>query len=55
MRFTKGQVSLDLFTTLTTLGTPQDVTLKEIRIECFFPMNDETGEVFRNWASKHGS
>jgi len=55
MRFTKGQVSLDLFTTLTTLGTPQDVTLQEIRIECFFPMNDETREVFRNWASKHGS
>jgi transcriptional regulator with XRE-family HTH domain len=55
MRFAKGQVSLDLFTTLTTLGTPQDVTLQEIRIECFFPMNDETREVFRNWASKHRS
>jgi transcriptional regulator with XRE-family HTH domain len=51
MRFVKGQVSLELFTTLTTLGTPQDVTLQEMRIECFFPMNEGTREVFRQWAS----
>jgi hypothetical protein len=51
MRFAKGEVSLDLFTTLTTFGTPQDVTLQEMRIERFFPMNEETGEVFRRWAS----
>jgi transcriptional regulator with XRE-family HTH domain len=51
MRFVKGQVSLELFTTLTTLGTPQDVTLQEMRIECFFPMNERTREVFRQWAS----
>jgi len=25
------------FSTVTTLGTPQDVTLQEVRIECFFP------------------
>jgi transcriptional regulator with XRE-family HTH domain len=51
MRFTKERVSLELFTTIATLGTPQDVTLQELRIECFFPMNDETREVFRQWAS----
>jgi transcriptional regulator with XRE-family HTH domain len=51
MRFAKGEVSLDLFTTLTTFGTPQDVTLQEMRIECFFPMNEATREVFRRWAS----
>jgi hypothetical protein len=34
MRFAKGQVSLELFTTIATLGTPQDVTLQELRIEC---------------------
>lgn len=27
---------------VTTLGTPQDVTLQELRIECFFPMTLET-------------
>jgi MmyB-like transcription regulator ligand binding domain len=53
MRFAKGRVSLQLFTTIATLGTPQDVTLQELRIECFFPMNDETREVFRQWASLH--
>lgn len=30
------------FSAITTLGTPQDVTLQELRIECFFPMNSET-------------
>jgi hypothetical protein len=27
---------------VTTLGTPQDITLQEIRIECFFPTDPET-------------
>ncbi|MGA7865614.1 MAG: hypothetical protein WA709_37400 [Stellaceae bacterium] len=26
--------------TIATLGTPQDVTLEELRIESFFPMHD---------------
>jgi transcriptional regulator with XRE-family HTH domain len=51
MRFAKGRVTLELFTTLATLGTPQDVTLQELRIECFFPLNEETRGVFRQWAS----
>ncbi|MGO4329455.1 helix-turn-helix domain-containing protein [Cupriavidus sp. 2TAF22] len=29
-----------LFSTLTTLGIPQDITLQEMRIECFFPADD---------------
>jgi hypothetical protein len=51
MRFAKGRVALELLTTIATLGTPRDVTLQELRVECFFPMNDETREVFRRWAS----
>ena len=31
-----------LFTTIATLGTPQDITLQELRIESFFPMDEET-------------
>jgi hypothetical protein len=50
MRFAKGQVSLELFTTLTTLGMPQDATLQEMRIESFFPLNKETRQVFAGWA-----
>ncbi len=33
MHFRKGDVSLQLFTAIATLGTPQDVTLQELRIE----------------------
>jgi hypothetical protein len=50
MHFRKGETSLRLFTTIATLGTPQDVTLQEIRIECFFPMDDTTARIFRDWA-----
>ena len=30
------------FSTVTTLGTPRDITLQEIRIECFFPADAAT-------------
>jgi hypothetical protein len=38
----KGDVHLKFFTTLTTLGTPYDITLHELRIESFFPADDAT-------------
>jgi hypothetical protein len=38
----RGEVSLRLFTTLTTLGTPTDVTAQELRIESYFPADDAT-------------
>ena len=50
IHFAKGTTSLRLFTTLATLGTPQDVTAQEIRIECFFPADAASAEVFREWA-----
>jgi transcriptional regulator with XRE-family HTH domain len=54
MRFRKGGTALDLFTTIATLGTPQDVTVQELRIECFFPMDEATAAVFRRWAGGEG-
>jgi hypothetical protein len=30
------------------------VTLQEMRIECFFPIDDATAKVFRDWASRVG-
>jgi transcriptional regulator with XRE-family HTH domain len=51
MHFRKGDVSLKLFTTIATLGTPQDILLQELRIECFFPMDRATAAVLRGWAS----
>jgi transcriptional regulator with XRE-family HTH domain len=49
MHFRKGNTSLRLFTTIATLGTPQDVTLQELRVECFFPMDDATAGILRGW------
>lgn len=42
VRYACGDRRFDYFSTVTTLGTPQDVTLQELRIECFFPANDTT-------------
>ncbi len=39
--------SLSLFTTLTTFGTPRDVTLDELAVELFFPADDETAAALR--------
>jgi len=50
IHFRKGETSLRLFTTIATLGTPQDVTLQEIRIENFFAADDETARIIRGWA-----
>jgi transcriptional regulator with XRE-family HTH domain len=52
IHFRKGDTSLQLFTTLATLGTPQDVTAQEIRIECFFPADAATDDVFKRWANR---
>jgi transcriptional regulator with XRE-family HTH domain len=43
----KSDISLRFFTTIATLGTPQDITVQEIRIENFFPMDDATAAFFR--------
>jgi transcriptional regulator with XRE-family HTH domain len=51
MHFQKGRTKLRLFTTIATLGTPQDITLQELRIESLFPMDEETREAFRKWSS----
>src|SRR5262249_36761309 len=42
--------SLRLFNTLTTFGTPQDVTLQGIRVEMSFPMDAESDALLRRLA-----
>jgi transcriptional regulator with XRE-family HTH domain len=54
MYFRKGETALALFTTIATLGTPQDITAQELRVESFFPMDDKTEKILRTWASKKG-
>ena len=38
---------LSLFTTLTTFGTPQDITLDELAVELFFPADDATERILQ--------
>jgi transcriptional regulator with XRE-family HTH domain len=42
IQYSRDGRQFDYFSTVTTLGTAQDVTLQELRIECFFPANDTT-------------
>ncbi|MBD1909022.1 MULTISPECIES: hypothetical protein [unclassified Leptolyngbya] len=42
----RGDLELEFFSTIATLGTPYDITLQELRIECLFPANDNTEH---NW------
>lgn len=37
-----GRGPLSLFTTMTTFGTPRDITLDEVTIELFYPADDST-------------
>jgi transcriptional regulator with XRE-family HTH domain len=46
-----GGKSLSIFTTIATLGTPQDITLQEVRIECFFPADERSDALFRSLAA----
>lgn len=43
VRFARDGRELSYFSTVTTLGTAQDITLQELRIECFHPADDRTG------------
>ena len=42
VEFHTPEVTMRFFSTVTTLGTPRDITLQEIRIECFFPADAAT-------------
>ena len=45
--FRRGDLHLRFFSTLTTLGTPHDITLQELRVEAFFPADAATEEAAR--------
>ena len=48
--FGNGDLELRFFSTISTFGTPHDVTLDELRIECSFPADDATAEFCRSQA-----
>ena len=47
LRLALGDVEVSLFTTLTTFGTPRDITLDELAIELFYPADDATEAALR--------
>ena len=47
----KDGVELNLFTAITTLGTPHDVTVHELRLETFFPADEASRHWFQRQAA----
>ena len=45
--FRRNDLHLRYFSTLTSLGTPHDITLQELRVEAFFPADAATEEASR--------
>ena len=50
IHFRKDGVDLRMFSTIMTLGTPQDVTLQELRIETFFPADESSAQAWNQIA-----
>jgi transcriptional regulator with XRE-family HTH domain len=55
MRLRRGDLAVTFFSTLTMLATPRDVTLEQLRIECFYPGDRETEDVARRLAVGGGA
>ena|SRR5215207_4021178 len=51
VEFRRGDERLRFFSAITTFGTPRNVTLDELRIECAFPADDGTAERCRALAA----
>jgi transcriptional regulator with XRE-family HTH domain len=43
----RGNTHVAFFSTLTTLGVPYDITLHELRVECFFPADRQSETLLR--------
>ena len=51
----RGEAEARLFTTVTTLGTPLDVTAQELAIESYYPADDATDAWLRKLALDEGT
>jgi transcriptional regulator with XRE-family HTH domain len=50
MDLCRNDIRFRFFSTLTSLGTPYDITLHELRVECFFPADEATEDACRRLA-----
>jgi len=48
VRLRKGDISIGLIGAVLTLGTPQDVTLQELRVEMFMPADEGSEALLAN-------
>lgn len=55
IEFRKDATDFRFFSTLTTLGTPYDITLHELRIESYFPADEMTDAVLRELNTAAGA
>lgn len=46
LRIAIEDVRLSMFTVISTFGTPQDITTDELRVEAFYPADDDTRRFF---------
>ena len=47
LQFRVGGQQLGFFSLVSTIGTPIDVTTQELRVEAFFPSDEQTGQAWR--------
>ena len=47
VQFAYGEATLRWFSVVSTIGTPVDITAQELRIEAFFPSDDDTASRWR--------
>mgnify|MGYP002777068999 CR=1 FL=1 len=52
--FKREALELQFFSTIATLGTPYDITLQELRIECLFPADERTEHHWKAINSEDG-
>jgi hypothetical protein len=48
-------VTLNYFSLITTVGTPQTVTAEELRLECMFPADDKTEAAHARFLKAHAA
>jgi hypothetical protein len=48
VQFRKDALTLSFFSLVTTVGAPLDITAQELRIEAFFPADNQTEQFARN-------
>jgi transcriptional regulator with XRE-family HTH domain len=55
LAFTKNGVTLNYFSMITTVGTPQTIAAEELRIECMYPADDATEAAHARFIREHSA